>query len=136
MTAQPVRYSPSVETPEPDEADTNRQLTETLLKISLARAEIMLENNSANPAQENARQAQESSNKLGKPSLEWTAWLLQSLAQRELKDFTAAKQSAAKADAAYSTLSQKWKPEDFKTYSERPDIKYYREQLLKNASQQ
>ncbi|MDB5654568.1 MAG: catalase [Tardiphaga sp.] len=34
MIAQPVRYSPSVETPEPDEAETNRQITETLLKIS------------------------------------------------------------------------------------------------------
>ena len=34
MIAQPVRYSPSVETLEPDEAETNRQLTETLLKIS------------------------------------------------------------------------------------------------------
>ena len=34
MIAQLVRYSPSIETPEPDEAETNRQLTETLLKIS------------------------------------------------------------------------------------------------------
>jgi catalase len=34
MSPQPVRYSPDVETPEADEAETNRQLTETLLKIS------------------------------------------------------------------------------------------------------
>lgn len=34
MSVQPVRYSPDVETPEADEAETNRQLTETLLKIS------------------------------------------------------------------------------------------------------
>lgn len=34
MTAQPVRYSPDVETAEADEAETNQQLTETLLKIS------------------------------------------------------------------------------------------------------
>jgi hypothetical protein len=34
MSASPVRYSPSVETAEPDEADTGRQLVETLLKIS------------------------------------------------------------------------------------------------------
>ena len=32
--SSPVAYAPSVETPEPDEAETNRQLIETLLSIS------------------------------------------------------------------------------------------------------
>ena len=109
---------------------------ETLPKIYLARAEIMLENNSPDAALEDTRRACESANKLGKPSLEWIGWLLESFAERQLKNFTAAKQSSARADVVYSTLSQKWKPEDFKSYSERPDIKSYRERLSANVSQQ
>lgn len=108
---------------------------ETLLHIYLARAEIMLENNSSETARENARAARELADKIGKPSLEWIACLLESFAERRLKDFTAAKQSSAQADIIYSTLSQKWKPEDFKSYAERPDVKFFREQLIKNASQ-
>lgn len=109
----------------------NSKLDEAEVKarIYLIRAEIKLANNLPEGALEDARQAQESFNKLGKPSFEWIVWIITSLAQQQLKDFTSARQSVANASAILSTLSQKWKPEDFKSYSERPDIKHYQQQL-------
>lgn len=105
---------------------------EAVARIYLIRAEIMLENNLPESAREDARKAQESFNKFGKPSFEWITWLLISLAEQQLKDFTSAKQAAANAGVIFSTLSQKWAPEDFKSYSEKPDVKHYQQLLLKS----
>jgi serine/threonine protein kinase len=105
---------------------------EIVARIYLIRAEIKLANNLPESALEDAHKAQESFNKLGKPSFEWIAWLLISLAEQQLKDFTSAKQAAANAGVIFSTLSQKWKPEDFKSYSEKTDVKHYQQQLLKS----
>mgnify|MGYP002779568280 CR=1 FL=1 len=106
--------------------------------VSLARAEIMLVNNLPDRALTDARRALELSEKIGKSSLQWRAWLFASLAERQIErqqappatpqdsSTTGAKQSVAQAGVVFSTLSQKWQPGDFKTYTERPDIKYYR----------
>ena len=102
---------------------------EIIAKIYLIRAEIMLENNLFNDALENAHKARESFNKLGKPSLEWNAWLLISRAEQQLKNSTAAKQAVVNTSVIFSSLSQKWKSEDFNSYSEKPDVKYYQQQL-------
>lgn len=101
----------------------------TMARGYLIHSEVMLENTLSDKAIESALKTQEILKKLGKPSLEWRAWLLLSLAQNQLQDVNSAKQSAAKADEIFSTLAQKWGPEDFQSYSERPDIKYYRQLL-------
>jgi serine/threonine protein kinase/Tfp pilus assembly protein PilF len=100
---------------------------ETLAKVHLARAEIMLDNGRNNLAADAAQKAQEQFNRLGKPAFEWQAWLLLSQAQNRLKDIDAEKASSANWVELFSTLKQTWGEEDFKSYSERPDIKYIRE---------
>lgn len=102
---------------------------ETLAKMYLARAEIMLDNGQNDLAAVAAQKAQEIFNNLGKPSFEWQAWSLLSLAQIRLKDIDAAKASSARSESVFSTLLQKWGQENFNSYSARPDIKYYREVL-------
>ena len=100
----------------------------------LVNAEILLENNQAPEALESAIKAQEMFHQFGKVSFEWRAWLLICLAQKQLQNNTAANQAAASANAFFSTLSQKWKNEDFKSYSERNDVKFYRERLVEAST--
>jgi tetratricopeptide (TPR) repeat protein len=97
-----------------------------LAKTYLARAEIMLDNGRNDLAADAAQKAQEQFNGLRKPAFEWQAWLLLSQAQNRLKDTDAAKASSANWAKLFSTLKQIWGEENFKSYSERPDIKYYR----------
>ncbi|NNE98070.1 MAG: tetratricopeptide repeat protein, partial [Pyrinomonadaceae bacterium] len=103
-------------------------------RAHLIRAEIMLENDFAEKAKESVAKAQDVLKKLSKPSLKWRAWLFHSLAVKNLNDAGLGKESAAKADAIFSTLSQKWNSKDFSTYAERPDIKHYRKLLQKSVS--
>ena len=114
----------------------NSKLDEAEVKarIYLIRAEIMLANNLPESALEAARQAQESFNKLGKPSFEWVAWLAICSAQKSLNDYDGAVQSANNAGVIFSTLSQKWRAPDFSGYSARPDVKFYRERLQEISS--
>jgi tetratricopeptide (TPR) repeat protein/tRNA A-37 threonylcarbamoyl transferase component Bud32 len=120
-----------------EEIDANKlKDVEAAAIINLARAEIMLANNLPDRALADARQSLELSEKIGKSSLQWRGWLFASLAERQIeqqqqqqqKDYSAtgAKQSVAQAGVVFSTLSQKWQPGDFQSYTERPDIKYYR----------
>jgi serine/threonine protein kinase len=97
---------------------------EVLGKIYLIRAEIMLGGGKNDIALDDAIQAQRIFKELEKPSLEWQAWALLSKAQTRLNQVDPAKASLANADVIFSTLAQKW-GEDFKTYSERPDLKVY-----------
>jgi tetratricopeptide (TPR) repeat protein len=107
---------------------------EAAAKIYLIMAEIMLGNNLPELALENAQKAQASFNKLGKPSFEWLAWSVICSAQKNLGNNIEASQASAKADIFFSTLSQNWEKKDFNSYSERPDVKFYRSRLLKTSS--
>jgi len=97
---------------------------EALAKLYLVKAEVMLESKHYALAANAARQAQENFKALGKPAFEWQAWLLLGRAQDQLKDTEAAKESLATSSVIFSTLSQKWNPEDFESYSARPDVKF------------
>jgi serine/threonine protein kinase/Flp pilus assembly protein TadD len=93
-------------------------------------AEKMLQENSPAGALENAARAQRLFADLKKPTHEWQAWLLICQAQRKLQNDAAANEAAAKSDALFSTLSQKFSETDFQSYSQRPVVKFRRAQLL------
>jgi serine/threonine protein kinase len=93
-------------------------------------AEKMLKENSPAEALENAARAQRLFAELKKPAHEWQAWLLICLAQKKLRNNAAANEAAAKSDAMFSTLSQKFSETDFQKYSQRPDVKFRRAQLV------
>jgi tetratricopeptide (TPR) repeat protein len=99
-------------------------------EASLIAAEKMLKENSFAAALENAARAQQSFAEMKKTTREWEAWLLISSAQRKMQNDAAANQAAARADSLFSTLSQKLAAADFQTYSQRPDVKFRRAQLL------
>lgn len=99
-------------------------------EASLAFAEKMLNENSFAAALESAALAQQSFAEMKKTTREWQAWLLICLSQKKLQNDAAANQAAARADSLFSTLSQKLAADDFQSYSERPDVKFRRAQLL------
>lgn len=94
----------------------------------LTQAEIALANDN-NKALESGSKAQDMLNKLGKSSLEWQAWVLIGLAHKKLNNLESTREAFANAEVIYSTLSQKWSAEDFKSYSERTDISYFHQLL-------
>lgn len=107
---------------------SNFREKELLAKMYSARAEIMLENGRNDMALEAATNAQTIFKELEKPSFEWQAWILLGKAQTRLNDSEGANASLANAGAIFSTLAQRW-GQDFKSYSDRPDVKYYRDVL-------
>ena len=113
--------------------NTKMDDAEAVARIYLIRAEIMLENNLPDRALGDAQKAQEHFKKLGKPSFEWLTWAVICYAQNQLKNNKEGNNAATNANVIYSTLSQKWKHEDFKSYSERPDVKFYRSRLLEST---
>jgi serine/threonine protein kinase len=114
-----------------DRIDINAEFKDeaALAKIYLAQAEIMLDMGGNDLALASAQKAQEQFANLGKPAFEWQAWLLLGLAQMHLKDISSAQVSSANSNRIFSALMQNWGEEGFKSYSERPDIKYFQEKL-------
>ncbi len=100
--------------------------------MRLAEAEILADTD-PQKAEESARAAQKAFQDK-KPSLEWRAWLMLSIAQKKMGETDKAKESAARADVVLSILSQKWGSEDFRTYSNRSDVEYYRKMIGNSAS--
>lgn len=94
----------------------------------LTQAEILFESD-GEKALESGSKAQKILNKLGKPSLEWKSWVLIGLAQNSLDNAESSRTAFANAGVIYSTLSQKWSAEDFRSYSEKTDVKYFRQQF-------
>jgi serine/threonine protein kinase/Tfp pilus assembly protein PilF len=97
----------------------------------LALAETELEASDAQSALATAKRARELFALSGQAESEWRAWLIAGRASHRLRDFKAARDALSSADALLSSLRQRWGEEDYNYYLQRPDIKLYREQLIK-----
>ena len=96
---------------------------------SLSCAEARLGGPEAQRALETALHAQENFARLGKKDSEWRAWLIAALASSRLGQPDAAHQYAAKANDRLLELEQEWGSENYKRYSTRSDVTYFRNQL-------
>jgi tetratricopeptide (TPR) repeat protein len=96
---------------------------------TLARSVALLENGDAQAALETALKAQEGFARSGRQDSEWRAWLIAARAAKRQGDNPRALELAMHAAEVFSTLQQKWQPEAFRVYQERPDVQYFRRQL-------
>ena len=106
----------------------------TLITSSqLALAEAMVLNKEA-AALQTALEAQKMFGQSGQKDSEWRALLIAARASDLAGDKSAARDYAARADAACNALEQIWGADSYQTYLRRPDIQMYRKQLAQIRS--
>jgi serine/threonine protein kinase len=66
---------------------------------------------------------------LGKPQFEWIAALIMAKANRGAGDEASAQQNAGRAASVLAALEQRLGPDNFNSYLNRQDVRFYREQL-------
>lgn len=95
----------------------------------LALAEALLESGDAQRALKTAMQAQESFARYGQQDSEWHAWVIAAQADRQLGEQSAAREHASNAAARLSSLEQRFGPEVYGGYVNRPDVQQFRKRL-------
>ena len=96
----------------------------------LALAEAMLLDKDAASALTTALAAQKIFGQSGQKDSEWRALLIAARASDAGGDKSAARDYAARADAACNALRQIWGADSYESYLRRPDIQMYRNQLM------
>jgi serine/threonine protein kinase/Flp pilus assembly protein TadD len=76
-----------------------------------------------------ASESQEMLARLGKPHYEWIALVLIARASNAVGDNSKARDSASRAEGLLAGLQDKLASENYQTYLNRPDIRFYRQQL-------
>jgi serine/threonine protein kinase/lipoprotein NlpI len=105
-----------------------------LCATQLALAEALVETGDGAAALQNARQAQERSNHLGKQNSEWQALLIAARAEQLLNDLPGTIDYASRASSLLSALEQKWGADHYRNYLSRGDIRLHSKQLQKLLS--
>jgi len=100
-----------------------------ITSAQLALAQAMLLNKDAPAAIQTATEAQKIFGQSGQKDSEWRALLIAARASDAAGDKSAARDYAARADAACNALSQMWGADSYASYLRRPDIQMYRKQL-------
>jgi tetratricopeptide (TPR) repeat protein/predicted Ser/Thr protein kinase len=100
-----------------------------LARAQIALAEAGLAAGDTQRAITNAQQSRAFFSGAGLTEAEWRSWLIEGLATQKAGDADKARTCLSRAAELLSTLQQKWGPEIFKSYQERPDIQFYRKQL-------
>jgi serine/threonine protein kinase/Flp pilus assembly protein TadD len=100
-----------------------------LSEALLALAEAAIENNDAQAAAQAALRAQESFTRAGQQASEWRAWLIAARASQRAGNAQQARDYAVRASALLAGLEQKWQTVPYNSYLNRPDVKFYRQQL-------
>jgi hypothetical protein len=95
----------------------------------LALAQAMLLNKDTSAAIQTASEAQKIFGQSGQKDSEWRALLIAARASDAAGDKSAARDYAARADAACNALQQIWGADSYESYLRRPDIQMYRKQL-------
>jgi tetratricopeptide (TPR) repeat protein len=103
--------------------------TALLSGATLALAEAKYESEDDAGALEYALRAQERLARGGQKMSEWRAWLIAARASQRRGDQNAADAQMKQAADILSLLRQKWRPDTFKSYAERPDVRLYIKQL-------
>jgi serine/threonine protein kinase/Flp pilus assembly protein TadD len=107
-----------------------RLLTNSLLSL----AQILLETNNAQDAIKAADNAQVILARVGQSDSEWRDWLIMGRANQKLGNNKVAREELSRSDALLSSLQQQWGIERFNTYLARPDVRLYREVLIKASA--
>ncbi|MBA3439684.1 MAG: tetratricopeptide repeat protein [Pyrinomonadaceae bacterium] len=97
----------------------------------LALAEAMLEDGNAQTALETATRAQATFASSGQQESEWRTWLIAARASQSVGDYQAAREYLTRAENLLAQLHQRWGPEAFGTYLNRPDVQVCRKHLSK-----
>jgi len=100
-----------------------------LAQSQLCVAEAALLTNDSTRAMENASPARTFFSNSGMAESGWRASLIAGLASQKKLDRDNAEIYLKSANDSFSSLEQKWGAEAFKSYQERPDIRFYRRQL-------
>lgn len=95
----------------------------------LALAEAKYESEDDAGALDKALRVQERLMRGGQQMSEWRAWLIAGRASQRRGDQSAADAQMKKAADILAELRQKWRPDTFKLYAERPDVQLYIKQL-------
>ncbi|HEX8176389.1 MAG TPA: tetratricopeptide repeat protein [Pyrinomonadaceae bacterium] len=103
--------------------------TALLSGATLALAEAKYESEDDAGALEHALRAQERFARGGQKVSEWRALLIAARASQRMGDQSAADARMKQAAEILSLLRQKWRPDTFKSYAERPDVRFYIKQL-------
>jgi tetratricopeptide (TPR) repeat protein/predicted Ser/Thr protein kinase len=98
-------------------------------RAQLALSEIMLEGGDSQGALAMAREAQGRFARVGQSASEWRALLVAARASLRLKDEAKAREYAAQAARALSSLEAKWGADIYGRYLMRPDVQYFRKRL-------
>jgi serine/threonine protein kinase/Tfp pilus assembly protein PilF len=100
-------------------------LSEALLTL----AEVQDQSGDSQGALKTSLESQELFARLGKQDSEWLAWLVAARASRSAGDTQRAREYASRAENLLTGLQQKWGPDNFNTYLNRPDVQFSRTQL-------
>jgi tetratricopeptide (TPR) repeat protein/tRNA A-37 threonylcarbamoyl transferase component Bud32 len=96
-------------------------------QLALAQTMVLNKDNAA--AIQTASEAQKIFAQSGQKDSEWRALLIAARASDAAGDKSAARDYAARADAACNALQQMWGADSYESYLRRPDIQTYRKQL-------
>ena len=89
----------------------------------------LLEKGEAKDSLANALQAEALLERLGQQELTWRVLLVAAQASNRLGDSAKAKEYGSRAQDYLKTLEQKWGSAAFQNYSNRPDVRTYRNRL-------
>ena len=102
---------------------------ELIPSAQLALAEAMLLDKDSAAALRTALEAEKIFGQSGQKDSEWRALLIAARASDLAGDKTAARDYAARAEAACNALQQLWGADNYESYLRRPDIQSYKKQL-------
>ncbi len=95
----------------------------TVLSALLTRAEVLLASEDVARAAETARAARDAASRRGQIESSWRACVAAAMAAERVSDTDTRRRSAADAAALMAEIGRSMSPEDFRTYSARPDIR-------------
>lgn len=101
----------------------------TVSECLLALAEVLMQSGDAAGALKTSLESQALFARAGKQDLEWLTFLIAARASKSLGDFEKARDYASHAEGLLSSLQQKWGADNYNTYLNRPDVRFYRKQL-------
>ncbi|HUS11490.1 MAG TPA: tetratricopeptide repeat protein [Pyrinomonadaceae bacterium] len=101
----------------------------TLSEALLTLAEIRMQSGDATTALKTALESQALFARSGKQDLEWVSLLIAARASQSMGDIQKAREYATHAESLFSSLQQKWGPDNYNTYLNRPDVQFYRKEL-------
>jgi tetratricopeptide (TPR) repeat protein/predicted Ser/Thr protein kinase len=101
----------------------------TAAEVKMALAQALLQTGDSAGALPLAVEVAQTFARLGKQDFQWLAWLLAARASKNAGEAQQARDYALQAESLRAGLEQRWGNENYQGYLNRPDIKFYQDQL-------